>query len=79
MEVEESDKERTAFNVGPLGFFEFNRLPFGLVNAPSSFQRLMQASMGDLHLRTCLLYLDDIIVYSQTFLQRIFTEVGRSF
>ena len=39
--VKESDKPKTAFNLGPLGFYEFNRLPFGLTNACSTFQRLM--------------------------------------
>ena len=67
VEVSEEDKAKTAFTVGPLGFYEFNVMPFGLVNAPATFQRLMQASLGDLHLNQCLLYLDDIIVFSRTF------------
>ena len=71
IELEESDKEKTAFSAGPLGFYEFNRLPFGMVNAPACFQRIMQMSMGDLHLKTCLLYLDDIIVYSKTFKEHL--------
>ena len=67
LELEEADKEKTAFSAGPLGFFEYNRMPMGLVNAPACFQRLMQRTMGDLHLNTCLLYRDDIIVFSKTF------------
>ena len=67
VEVQESDKYKTAFTAGPLGFYEFNTMPFGLVNAPATFQRLMQATMGDLHLSQCLLYLDDIIVFSRSF------------
>ena len=66
VEVEERDKPKTAFTVGPLGFFECNRLPFGLTNSPATFQRLMQKIMGDLHLRSCLIYLDDIIIFSKT-------------
>ena len=66
-EIAEEDREKTAFTVGPLGFFEFETLAFGLVNAPASFQRLMQTIMGDLHLKECWLYLDDIIVASRTF------------
>ena len=67
VEVTEIDKPKTAFIAGPLGFYEFNVLPFGLSNSPATFQRLMQASLGKLHLNQCLLYLDDIIIYSETF------------
>jgi hypothetical protein len=35
VEIEETHKQRTAFTVGPLGFFEYNRLPFGLTNSPA--------------------------------------------
>ena len=47
---------KTAISVGPLGFFECNRMAFGLCNAPASFQRLMERCMGELHLRECLIY-----------------------
>ena len=65
--VKESDIPKTAFTAGPLGFFEFQRMPFGLVNAGATFQRMIQKAMGDLHLTECLLYLDDIIIYSKDF------------
>ena len=65
--VKESDKMKTAFSVGPLGFFECNRMAFGLGNAPAYFQRLMKRCMGKPHLRECLIYLDDIIIFSKTF------------
>ena len=65
--VKESDKMKTAFSVGPLGFFECNRMAFGLCNSPASFQRLTEWCMGELHLRECLIYLDDIIIFSKTF------------
>ena len=67
VEMKEADKAKTAFQVGPLGFFECNRMPFGLCNAPATFQRLMERCMGDLNLRECLIYLDDIIIFSSTF------------
>ena len=67
VEIREEDKPKTAFQVGSLGFYEFNRMPFGLCNAPATFQRLMERCMGDLNLRDCLIYLDDIIIFSSTF------------
>ncbi|MCW4346603.1 MAG: pol polyprotein, partial [Candidatus Thiodiazotropha endolucinida] len=67
VELRELDKAKTAFQAGPLGFFECNRMPFGLCNAPATFQRLMERCMGDLNLQDCLIYLDDIIIFSKTF------------
>ena len=63
----EEDKCKTAFTVSPLGFWECERMPFGLTNAPATFQRLMEDCMGDLHLKFCLLYLDDVIIFSRTY------------
>lgn len=71
VEIEETHKERTAFTVGPLGFFEYNRLPFGLTNSPATYQRLMQDILGDYHMKICLIYLDDIIVFSRTFEEHV--------
>ena len=67
VELKEADKAKTAFQVGSLGFYECNRMPFGLCNAPATFQRLMERCMGELNLRDCLIYLDDIIIFSSTF------------
>ena len=39
---------KTAFQVGNIGFFECNRMPFSLCNAPATFQRLMERAMGDI-------------------------------
>lgn len=71
VEVEEEDKYKTAFSVGSLGFFECNRMAFGLTNAPATFQRLMERCMGELNLRECLIFLDDILIYSRTFEEHI--------
>lgn len=62
--IAEEHKERTAFTVGPLGFFEHNRMAMGLVNAPATYQRLMEECLGDLHHHICFIYLDDAIVFS---------------
>lgn len=67
VEIKEEDKHKTAFSLGPLGFYECNRMAFGLTNAPATFQRLMETCMGDIHLRECLIFLDDILVFSQSF------------
>jgi hypothetical protein len=67
IEIEEEHKQRTAFTVGPLGFYEYNRLPFGLSNSPASYQRCMERILGDLHLKVCLIYLDDVIIFSRTY------------
>lgn len=69
--VKEEDKPKTAFTVGSLGFYECNRMPFGLTNAPATFQRLMERCMGELNLRDCLIYLDDVIIFSATFDQHL--------
>lgn len=65
IEVAESDKPKTAF-VCPLGFWEFNRMPQGVTNAPSTFQRLMERCMGDINLKEVVVFLDDLIVFSKT-------------
>lgn len=63
--VTERDKIKTAFCT-PFGLFEFQRMPFGLCNAPSTFQRLMERILGDQNCHSLLLYLDDVIVFSST-------------
>ncbi len=71
--VREQDQPKTAFTT-PFGIFEYSHMPFGVCNGPSTFQRLMQSTMGDLIFQILLVYLDDILVYSSTFhehLQRL--------
>lgn len=63
--VEESDREKTAF-VTPDGLFEFNTMPFGLCNGPSSFERLMDSVLRGRRWKHCLIYLDDLCVFGKT-------------
>ena len=66
VEMDEESKALTAFTVGSLGFYECERMPFGLINASATFQHLMESCLGELHLNWCIIYLDDIIVFSNT-------------
>lgn len=64
-----------------MGLYEFLRLPQGLSNSPSTFQRIMELIFGDLNLTEVVLYLDDILVFSSTFeehltrLDKVFTRI----
>ena len=60
------DKEKTAFSTGQ-GLWQFTVMPFGLCNAPATFERLMEQVFRGLLLDVCLLYLDDILVPGKTF------------
>ena len=62
--MEEASMQYTTFTVGNLGFFECDHMPFGLCNVLAMFQRLMQNCFGKLNLIYCLIYLNDIIVFS---------------
>ena len=63
--VSKSDREKTAF-AAPDGLWEFLLMPFGLSNAPPPFQRLIDLVLSGLHWTNCLIYLDDIIIFSPT-------------
>ncbi len=64
LEMEEDSIQKTAF-VTSAGLFEFLRLPFGLKNSAASFQRLMETVLRDLKGKCCLVYIDDVVVYSK--------------
>ena len=66
VEIEECDREKTAFCTSE-GLYQFNVMPFGLCNAPATFQRLMDTVLAGLQWDHCLVYLDDIIVVGRTF------------
>ena len=65
VQMDEESRQYTAFTVGSMGMYEFLRMPYGLCNAPVTFQHLMQNCLGELNLTYALIYLDDVIVYFQ--------------
>lgn len=80
VEMEEADKLKTAFSCGQV-LWHFRVMPFGLCDAPSCFERLMERVLEGLQWRTALVYLDDIIIFAHNFeeeLQRL-EEVLRRF
>ena len=66
VEICPEDKEKTAFCTQD-GHFEFNVMPFGLCNAPATFQRLMDVVLAGVQWSSCLVYLDDIIIMGRSF------------
>ena len=65
VKMDEEKNPLMAFMVGPLGFYECDRMPFGLTNAPATFKRLMETCLGDFNLHWCIIYLDDIVIFSK--------------
>ncbi|MGL6009303.1 MAG: reverse transcriptase family protein, partial [Culicoidibacterales bacterium] len=64
IEINEDDKEKTAFR-WKSGFYEFNRMPFGLCNAPATFQRTMDIIFNGINGHFVIPYLDDVIIFSK--------------
>ena len=69
--LDEHSKQFTAF-ITQSGLYEFQVMPFGLCNVPSTFQRLMEHVLRHLQWQICLIYLDDIIIYSKSFPETYF-------
>ena len=63
--VRPGDANKTTFTCHR-GTFRFPRMPFGLCNAPATFQRLMDTVLAGLNFEICLVYLDDIMIFSRT-------------
>ena len=82
--VAKEDILKMAF-ITKYALYEFRTMPFGLKTAPQTYQRLIELALSRLQWTACLIYLDDVIVYGQTFeehLQRLslvlqrFCQVG---
>ena len=66
IKIAEEDRHKTAF-ITPYGQYQFNRLPFGLNSAPGAFQAIMTRVLGDLLWINCVVYVDDILIFTETF------------
>ncbi|VDI14168.1 Hypothetical predicted protein [Mytilus galloprovincialis] len=82
--VAKEDKHKTAFAIEGGGFWQFKVMPFGLCNSGATFERLMEKVLAGLSWKICLLYLDDIIIFSKTFdehmdhLDQVFNRLGEA-
>jgi Reverse transcriptase (RNA-dependent DNA polymerase). len=70
IEMAEEDIPKTAFNTEQ-GHFEYLRMPFGLRNSPATFQRVMDNILRGIQNERCLVYLDDIIIFSTSLQEHI--------
>ena len=69
-EIEKESRKYTAFCT-PWSLYEWVVIPYGLRNAPQNFQRYMNDSLSDLRDKVCIPYLDDILVFGETFSQHL--------
>lgn len=70
IELDESSIQKTAFSTDT-GHFEYLRMPFGLCNAPATFQRMVNNCLRGLNNEICLVYLDDILIFSTSLQEHI--------
>lgn len=80
VEVAEEDREKTAFTTGR-GLYQWRSMPMGLTNSPATFQRMMELVLRGLPWQVCMVYLDDVLIYSPTFedhlcsLRKVFSRI----
>ena len=63
--LREEDREKTTFTCHA-GTYQYIRMPFGLTNAPATFQRTLDILLSKFKWQSCLVYLDDVIIYSNS-------------
>lgn len=70
VDIKESHRQYTAFVAVSLGFYEYTRIPFGLLNATATYEWLMENCLNDLIFgedNVCHIYLDDVIIASKSY------------
>ena len=83
VEVDPQHREKTAFCTHE-GLFQFNVMPFGLCNAPATFQQLMDMVLSGLQWSSCIVYIGDIIVVGRSFdehlcnLKQVFERINKA-
>ena len=83
IELSDDAKEKSAFCTTS-GLYQFRVMPFGLTNAPATFQRLMERVLAGLQWKICLVYIDDIIIFSSSIedhlkqLNEVFTRLRKA-
>ncbi|OWY90511.1 Gag-pol fusion protein [Phytophthora megakarya] len=75
IKVPKGDRDKTAF-ITKRGHYRFKRMLFGLTNAPATFQRLMNGVLYGLTWSTCLVYLDDIVVFAKGGVERHIVDLA---
>ena len=72
--IAERDRDKTTFT-NHMGTFRYKRMPFGLRNAPATFQRALDIILSGVRWKTCLMYKDDVVIFSKTE-EEHFTQVN---
>jgi len=70
MEIQPKNREKTAF-ISHKGLYQYKRLPFGLKNGPAQFQRMMDQIIGGLRWQAALVYIDDLLIYSNSWVEHV--------
>lgn len=65
MDIDENDQAKTALCMHA-GLYQWKRMPLGLVNAPGTFQRALDIILLSFRWRICLIYLDDVVIFSRS-------------